>query len=251
MRFSGLFAGIGSRPCSRSSAEFWRSFQSGGMSLFFMAALIALPHDLSAGTVVDFRQAANNDASFGLQNIHWITSIIQDNNSMYFEGMSVRQRLLITGLPSTSGNHHSLLFRHQFSKANVHAYDFLASYAQAAAEDLADFGAVANVNPCGADIGPPSSLAATCSALHSGTNFVDVPAPLDTFISKDGPIAAKITAYESVHGPRTVSISRNAPISNAVLTACHDVPNGGDTSDSFVLYALTWDSASVDILLEM
>jgi len=87
-----------------------------------------------AGTVVDFKQAANNDPGFGLGNIHWVTSILQANNSFYFEGMSVRQRVLFTGLPSTAGDHHSLLFRHQFTKAGQHTYDFLTSYAQAQAD---------------------------------------------------------------------------------------------------------------------
>src|SRR5262249_2828453 len=114
-----------------------------------LAICLVLTHSLFAGTVVDFRQAANNDTGYGLQTIHWITSIIQDNNSMYFEGMSVRQRLLVTGLPSTSGNHHSLLFRHQFSKGSAHAYDFLTSYDQARAEDVADFGTAATLNACG------------------------------------------------------------------------------------------------------
>src|SRR5215471_19066380 len=85
-----------------------------------LAASIGFSLKLSA-TSADFRQAANDDPGFGLQNIHWINSIIQDNNSMYFEGMSVRQRLLISGIPGTAGNHHSLLFRHQFSKGSAHA----------------------------------------------------------------------------------------------------------------------------------
>src|SRR5215472_17320645 len=95
-----------------------------------LAASTAFSLKLSASTSADFRQAANDDSGFGLQNIHWINSIIQDNNSMYFEGMSVRQRLLISGIPGTAGNHHSLLCRHQFSKGSAHAYDFLTSYAQ-------------------------------------------------------------------------------------------------------------------------
>src|SRR5438093_1199398 len=69
---------------------------------------------------VDFRQAANNDPAFGLGNLHWINSILQRNNSVYFEGMSVLQRVLLTSIPPTGGNHHSLLFRHQFTKGQVH-----------------------------------------------------------------------------------------------------------------------------------
>src|SRR6266566_634840 len=165
--------------------------------------------------------------------------------------MSVPQRILFAGLPGTSGNHHSLLFRHQFTKGAIHGYDFLSSYSQAQADNAAALGVTILLNPCRADIGPPSSLADTCSALHAGANYSVVPAPDDPFISKDGPTSARIAAYEAAHGPRTIRILGNAPISNAVLTVCHDVPNGGDTADSFALYALTWDSTSTNILIEM
>src|SRR4051812_47659225 len=159
MKFFGLFARIALKRYTRQRLGYLGNSQARGIYLLMLTISLSLSQTLIGGTVVDFRQAANNDSSFGLQNIHWINSIIQDNNSMYFEGMSVRQRLLFTGLPSTSGNHHSLLFRHQFSKGNVHTYDYLTSYTQAGAEDIADFGAAAILNPCGNDIGPPSSLA--------------------------------------------------------------------------------------------
>src|SRR5215472_69921 len=77
----------------------------------------------------DFRQAANNDAGYGLGNTHWINSIVQASNSRYYEGMSVFQRFIVDGLPATTGNHHSLLFSHEFTKGGVHAYDFLTSWA--------------------------------------------------------------------------------------------------------------------------
>src|SRR5262249_54411425 len=153
------------------------------------------------------------------------------------------------GIPATSGNHHSLLFRHQFTKGGIHGYDFLTSYAQAAVDNTAALGVTTVINPCGPDLGPPSSLAALCAALHSGPNILDVAVPSDPFISKDGPTAARIAAYEAGHGPRTIRILGDAPVSNAVLTVCHDVPNGGDTSDSFALYALTWDSASTNVII--
>src|SRR6267142_7285608 len=125
-----------------------------------------LTQNLLAGTVVDFKQAANNDSGFGLGNIHWVSSVLQANNSFYFEGMSVRQRVLFANLPGASGNHHSLLFRNQFTKGGQHIYDFLTSYSQAQVEDALDLGITVVPNTCGVDIGPPSSLALTCAALH-------------------------------------------------------------------------------------
>ncbi len=243
-------------PCIARRESFTTWFASVfGRILFGACTILAvessMPSAFAASTAVDFKQAANNDSGFSLGNIHWVNSTLQPNNSTYFEGMSVPQRLLFAGLPGTSGDHHSLLFRHQFTKGAIHAYDFLSSYDQALADNAAALGVTILLNPCGADIGPPSFLADTCSALHSGVNYSVVPAPVDPFISKDGPTSARIAAYEAVHGPRTIRILGNAPISNAVLTVCHGVPNGGDTADSFALYALTWDSASTNILIEM
>jgi hypothetical protein len=165
--------------------------------------------------------------------------------------MSVMQRVIFAGLPSTTNNHHSLLFRHQFTKSGRHAYDFLTSYAQAQVDNAGALGVTIVVNPCGVDIGPPSSLTTICSSLHAGSNIVDVAVPSDPFVSKDGSTASRISAYEAGHGPRTIRILGDAPITNVGLTMCHDVAAGGDTSDSFALYALTWDSASVNIVIEM
>jgi hypothetical protein len=214
-------------------------------------AVLAFFQPLASDAAVDFRQAANNDAGFGLGNTHWVSSIIQDNNSVYYEGMSVLQRVLLTGLPPTSGNHHSLLFRHQFTKGGIHGYDFLTSYAQAQANNADALGVTILVNACGSEIGPPGSLATACAVLHAGSNFVNVAVPADSFISKDGSTADRILAYETRHGSRTIRIHGDAPVSNAVLRICHDVPDGEDTGDSFALYALTWDSASPNILIEM
>jgi len=168
------------------------------------AMWICLALSLAAGSAVDFRQAADNDAGFGLGNTHWVSSIIQDNNSAYYESMSVMQRMLFTGLPPTSGNHHSLLFRHQFTKGGIHAYDFLTSYAQAQADNAGALGVTIVLNPCGLDIGPPASLTTLCSVLHGGTNLAEIALSADPFISKDGSTAAKIAAYEAGHGARTI-----------------------------------------------
>ena len=41
-----------------------------------------------AHAVVDFRQSANNDSPHALGDVHWIGSILQQQNSRYVEGMS-------------------------------------------------------------------------------------------------------------------------------------------------------------------
>ena len=241
----------GRRCASRRAAGVRKGWGMVGVLWWLVLACLGFVQPLIAGTTIDFRQAANDDAGFGLGSTHWISSVIQSGNSAYYESMSVMQRVLFAGLPPTTNNHHSLLFRHQFTKSGRHAYDFLTSYAQAQADNAGALGVTIVVNPCGDDIGPPASLAAMCAALHGGTNLVDVAVPGDPFVSKDGSMAARIAAYEAGHGPRTIRILGDAPVSNVALSVCHDVANGGDSGDSFALYALTWDSASVNILIEM
>lgn len=204
--------------------------------------------------VSDFKQSANNETSgavTGLGNIHWIGSIVQSSNSKYLEGMSNFQRTIFTSVPATTGDNHSLSFSHQFTKGGVHAYDFLTSYAQATADDAAALGTAISLNPCGIEIGPPGSLGTTCSTVRGGVNFVDVVVPDDSYISKDGSTAAKIAAYETTHGNRTIRIYGNAPISGAALSITHSVANLADTGDSDTKYILTWNSTATTILIEM
>src|SRR4051812_3519937 len=54
---------------------------------------------------VNFRQAANNDGEpGGLGDINWITSILQSSDSVYREGMSVMQRVLLDGFVDAGGD---------------------------------------------------------------------------------------------------------------------------------------------------
>jgi hypothetical protein len=214
--------------------------------------------------VVDWKQSANNETNgtiTGLGNIHWIGSIVQSSNSMYFEGMSNMQRALFTAVPGTNSNIHTLTFDHQATKGGIHAYDFLTSYLQAVTDDSAALGVAIQLNPCGEDIGPPASLGATCVSLRGSatdtvgpgacpTCVVDVVVPDDPFVSKDGSTATKIAAYEAGHGNRTIRLYGNTPISNASLAVCHTVAAGADTGDSFAEYVLTWTSTSDQILVE-
>jgi hypothetical protein len=78
---------------------------------------------------IDFNQAANQ--SHPTQPISWINGILNPNNSDYFEGHGVPQRVIFTGIQATPGDTHSLVFRHQALKGGVHAYDFLMGWPQA------------------------------------------------------------------------------------------------------------------------
>src|SRR5262249_30342876 len=205
---------------------------------------------------VDFRQSANNEDPApgfpgGLGNIHWINSIVQHSNSIYFEGMSNLQRSVFTDVAGTPNDVHRLKFSHQFTKAGIHAYDFLTSYDQALADDAALLGVPMILNECGIEISAGEQ--ATCNSLKSSGFFVDVPVPDDPFVSHDGSTAAKIAEYEVAagHGNRTIRLWGDQAISNASLQVCHDVAAGGDTGDTFAFYVLTWTSTSTKVMVEM
>src|SRR5688500_18084651 len=66
-----------------------------------------------------FSQCSNNNPTAGSCN--WIGSIIQQSNSVYYEGMTVPQRLLFRDVASNGT--HTISFTYQYSKAGVHAYD--------------------------------------------------------------------------------------------------------------------------------
>ena len=51
---------------------------------------------------VDFKQASNRNPIPG--NVIWINSILQQNNSRYFEGLSTFQRLVVLDIPTAPGD---------------------------------------------------------------------------------------------------------------------------------------------------
>ena len=75
----------------------------------------------------------------------------------------------------------------------------LISWPQAVATALQK-GITTSLNPCGAEIGPPATLQATCNALVAGPNFLTAPVPNDGFISKDGSTQQRIDAFEAAVG---------------------------------------------------
>jgi len=200
---------------------------------------------------VDFRQSANNDAGYGLGNIHWLNSILQNTNSKYFEGMSSLQRVILTEVGTTSGNVHTLTFSHQAIKSasNAHAYDFLTSWpqAQAAADAIAPGeGLFANINQCGPEpSSDPGGILALCASLHSSGFFAtpSIPDAMGTALGDN--VATRVAAYESVFGDRTLKVYGNADITSATVTF-----NGYTGTDLDANYTLTWTSASSSILVE-
>ncbi len=230
--------------------------------LMAIGLIVGLVGNASAAPlVVDFKQAANNDSPLALGDAHWIGSIIQSSNARYFEGMDVPQRTVFTNVPTTTGNVHTLTFSHQFTKAGIHAYDWLTSYPQAVADAAGagtafinvSGGTFTNAEVASDEIGPPADLGATVLGILNTGPYTDIPVPDDPYVSKDGSTQAKINAYEVVRGNRTIRIyaKSGSPISASSLTVAHDVANGADTGDSFAQYTLTWTSNSDQFVIEM
>jgi len=190
--------------------------------------------------VVDYRQCSN-DTGICI----WINGILQQNNSIYFEGDFVPQRTIFTGIHTTTGDLHSLDFSSEFTKGGVHAFDFLVGY------DQGPNNAAGSLTECGVNIGPPATLGATCSTIRGGANSFTFNIPVDTFISKDGLISTRIAEFVTVHQQPTMTLFGNSPISTASLAITHTVVNGADTGDSDTLYTLSWQSASTEILIEL
>jgi len=220
---------------------------------FTLATVLTAAHAWAA-VPVDFRQAANTDGGYLLGDAHWINSILQSSNSIYAEGVSVPQRLMIVDIPATVGDVHTLTFRHQAAKASAsaHAYDYLTSWNQAVASADAiavGQGLLADLfnDQCGPELGPPASLAATCAALHTSPNTAtpSLPDVMGPVLGDD--ISASIAAYEAVFGDRTLKVyaSSTTPISN--VSVSFDGYTGGDP---YANYTLTWTSASTEILIE-
>jgi len=215
------------------------------MLLLFLTSPLVLAQQVS----VDFKQAANNDKRYQLGNVRWIQSVLQRNNSMYFEGMSVPQRIMLDNIPKTAGNQHALTFSHLATKNGIHAYDYLTSYKQAKDASIAIAGpnVLVNMNECGTSIGPPRSLGSTCAALHSGPHSLEVHVPdvMSGVLSHD--INKSMANYEQEYGNRTITIYGDAPITAATLTF-----NGYSThKDKLAEYTLSWTSSSSVILVEM
>lgn len=175
----------------------------------------------------------------------WINGIVQANNSYYREGMANPQRGLWVGV--TGGPAHTLEFDVQWSKGGIHGYDFLTSYDQAQATAQVVAGFTLTLNEC-SNMG---GQAANCtSTTDSGSYYLDIEVPDDPYISKDGATQPRIDAFEGVFGNRTIRLRANQPITAAVMTLSHDVPDGADTGDSFVHYTIVFTSSASNVLLQ-
>jgi LPXTG-motif cell wall-anchored protein len=206
----------------------------------------------AAATNIDFQQCANKNPTLG--NCSWINGDLNNTNSRWFEGMSVPQRVLVTGITGgTPGGTHVLTFSHQATKNGVHAYDFLTSWAQASQAHQDFLGVPLTLNECG-----PSFTASGLDALcATATNSFSVDVPDDPYLSGipapgNNPYQTRINQYESVYGNRQITLKGDQPITSATLTLAHATADNGDTGGNGerITYTLTFTSASSTVLVE-
>ncbi|MCB2206310.1 hypothetical protein KQI65_16320 [bacterium] len=196
----------------------------------------------------DFRQAANDDSPYITGEIHWTQSILQRNNSIYYEGMSVPQRIFFMNIPSTQGDVHTLKFSHRATKSGKHAYDFLTSYDQAVKAAIAIVGPTVmhTLNPCGDEIGPPKNMGAICAQVRGMfSRSVELPWKMGSILGHDVEASAK--AYEQRFGKRELMLYGDANITSASIT--FDGYTSG--ADPLAQYTLTWTSSSASVLIEI
>ncbi|MDX9760229.1 MAG: hypothetical protein RBU27_13800, partial [Bacteroidota bacterium] len=219
------------------------------MLVLLLLAVTLTPAAVAQRLSVDFRQAANKHNRVPAGEVYWINSIVQRSNSIYTEGMSVPQRLMLVGIPVRPGNNHLLTFSHQATKSGKHAYDYLTSYKQAldASDAIAGPTTLFQLNECGEALGPPKTMPATCATIRStGYSYtVDIPDAMGILLGHS--VASSIAAYEASFGNRTLTIHGDAPILSAMLR----FDGYGKGPEATAGYTLMWNSKSSSILIEM
>ena len=93
------------------------------LGLAFLIGFLTPPNVFAQVGAIDFQQCQNDQGNTNsVQNCVWVDGGINANNGFYKEGDAVPQRLFIQ---VDTANPHTLRFMHDFSRADIYAYDFL------------------------------------------------------------------------------------------------------------------------------
>ena len=166
--------------------------------------------------------------------------------------MSTAQRIIFRGIPvnTITGNTHTLTFHYDWSKAGIHAYDWLTSWAQAQAESTVIGGFAETLNSRCADLQTADAIQPRNAVYPGGSHATGEVPSRDPFSSSaGGSTQSRIDAYELAFGDRTIDLYGDAPISGVTMSLSHTVASNGDTGDSQVDVTLTWTSASTEMLI--
>lgn len=191
--------------------------------LSVLMVMIGLPFQTQA-TSLNWSQLANKPSSED-----WIYGNLNSSKSVYVEGMSVPQRLELSGIQTTSGSAiHYVDFEYQFTKNGKYAYDFITGWDQAkeTANDLV------NQNWNDSWIGE----------LDNEVDVVIPPSPGSTNAS------SKESAYESEYGTRTLRIYSNKPISNPQVNINSNL-SGSVTKDSTMGFTVSWEGDADEVII--
>lgn len=143
------------------------------LSIFFIFLLLFSSTVVLSATLNDFRQCANDNA-LGSKNdgiidpCDWIQGALTPNNSDYAESDGVPHRYVFRH-EHTGTDTHTVVFRYDFTKSNIYAYDFLV--------DPDHTMPASKLNHC--QNMPPFATLAQCQAALA--NAINVPIISDTF----------------------------------------------------------------------
>jgi hypothetical protein len=203
---------------------------------------------------LDFQQASNQDHPSSP--ISWINGILNPNNSDYYEGHGIPQRVIFTGIQATPGDTHSLVFRHQALKGGVHAYDFLMGWDEA----ILTTGAIAQgpINELQNLMAQKCNTAISSSGLSActtATNVLAIECP-DNMGDPSGitcgfppalSVDPVIVQFEAIFGNRFIHVYGNQPVTWGELLFTGYTGSG----DAYATYKLRWKSSSDKVLIAL
>lgn len=186
--------------------------------LSVLMVALGLPLQAQAASS-DWSQLANKTGD-----IDWIYGNLNSSKSVYVEGMSVPQRLILNNIEPISGEHY-VDFEHQFTKGGHYAYDFITGWDQAkeAAKDY---------------IGQTWSDSWIGKLQYS----VDIP------VLSNNHSGDQEDAYEDIYGQRTVRLYSSEPVTKAAITM-NNTLQGDVDGDSSLGFTVTWEGDAKDVVI--
>lgn len=156
--------------------------------------------------------------------IQWIYGNLNPSKSVYVEGMSVPQRLVLNNIETIDGEHY-VEFEHQFTKGGYYAYDFITGWDQAkeAAQDY---------------IGQNWDDDWIGELQYS----VEIAVPSND-LSED-----QEDAYEDIYGVRTVRLYSSEPVTKAAITM-NNTLQGDVSGDSSLGFKVKWEGDAKDVVI--
>lgn len=179
---------------------------------------------------VEWKQLANKEGSE-----EWINGNVNTNKSVYVEGMSVPQRLVLSDVTSGSGIR-SVNFEYQFTKGENYAYDFITSWEQAKDAARAYIGQNWDDDWIWNDI----KIIEDINNLKS--NYVDIPVPTNNYAT------SQENAYEGIYGDRTIRIYSNEPITDVSINM-YEPDDSNKGSDSTLGFTINWQGNASEIMI--